>query len=264
MEYNAEIISIGNELLIGKTINTNAAWLARKLTVLGFNVKRITTIGDSIDEIVSVLREAIRRKPKIIITTGGLGPTFDDKTSEALAKALNRPWIVNEEALELVRRKYVSIGLELTPCRVKMAKMPKDAEPLPNPVGTAPGIMVYEKETIIFSLPGVPREMKAIFEEHVEPFLRKIGPNMYFCEKSIKIKGIPESSLAPLISRVMKMVSRVYIKSHPKGSEGEQPVIELHITSSDTAREKAEYHIKETLEILLKLIRENFQKFQVE
>jgi len=264
MEYNVEIISIGNELLIGKTINTNAAWLARKLTFLGFNVKRITTVGDLIDEIVSALRESISRRPRIIITTGGLGPTFDDKTSEALAEALNRPWVVNNEALELVRKKYESMGLELTQHRIKMAKMPKNAKPLPNPVGTAPGIMVREKGIIIISLPGVPKEMKAIFEEHVEPYLRKVRPNMYFCERIVKVKGIPESSLAPIIDKVMKKTSRVYIKSHPKGSEGELPVIELHITSSDTVPEKAEHNIEEAIETLLKLIRENFQKFQIE
>jgi len=262
--YDAEIISIGNELLIGKTVNTNATWIARKLTLLGFNVKRIVTVGDIIEDIVSALRESISRGAKVIIITGGLGPTFDDKTSEALAVALRKPWVINYEALQMVKEKYYKMGLELTPHRVKMAKMPEGSIPLPNPIGTAPGILIREKECLIISLPGVPKEMKAIFEEHVEPVLKNIGPHLCFSEKTITVKGIPESSLAPVLDLVMKNVSKVYIKSHPRGAEGEKPVIELHITSSGKNMEEVKYHIEKASDILLKLIREKFQKFQIE
>lgn len=101
-----EIICIGNELLIGKTSNTNATWLAKSVTSLGLPVTRIAVVEDDVDEIAGTIREALARKPKLIITTGGLGPTFDDKTLEGIAKALGRRLEVNANALRMVRTKY--------------------------------------------------------------------------------------------------------------------------------------------------------------
>jgi len=253
--FTAEIISIGNELLIGKTVNTNATWLARKLTLLGFSVRRITTVPDEISEIVSAIREAISRGTKIIVTTGGLGPTFDDKTSEALAKALNRKWVINNEALELVRKKYSSMGFEITEHRLKMAKMPEKAKPIPNPIGSAPGILVEENNSLIIALPGVPKEMKAIFEEYVESILKKKGPNIVFYEDTLVLKGMPESSLAPFLEQAMKRTVKTYIKSHPKGSESKEPVIEIHITSSGKSLEEARKLVNEAKEIIKSLIK---------
>jgi len=254
--FTAEIVSIGNELLIGKTVNTNATWLGRKLTLLGYKVRRITVVPDEIEEISSAIRESLARDTKVIITTGGLGPTFDDKTSEALAYALNMRWIVNEEALKLVREKYKEMGLELTKHRVKLAKMPEKAKPIPNPVGSAPGILVEKGDSLIIALPGVPREMKEMFEKHVEPLLRDRGPKLAFYEDTIIIKGIPESSLAPFIDQVMKKVIKVYIKSHPKGAEGYKPVIELHITSSGKSLEEARKYVEEAKKKIINLVKD--------
>ncbi len=254
--FTAEIISIGNELLIGKTVNTNATWLGRKLTLLGYKVRRITTVPDEIKEISSAIKEALARNTNIIITTGGLGPTFDDKTSEALAYALDMKWIINEEALKLVREKYEKIGLELTEHRVKLAKMPEKAKPIPNPVGSAPGILVEKGNSIIIALPGVPKEMKEMFEKYVEPLLRKRGPKLVFYEDTLILKGIPESTLAPFIDQVMKEVTKVYIKSHPKGAEGYKPVIELHITSSGKSIDEAKNNVEKAKEEIIRLVKE--------
>ncbi len=253
--FTAEIISIGNELLIGKTVNTNATWLGRKLTVIGYNVRRITVVPDEVDEIVAVIREALARKTKVIITTGGLGPTFDDKTSEALAKALNMKWIINEEALKLVREKYEKMGLKLTDYRIKLAKMPEKAKPIPNPVGSAPGILVEKGSSLIIALPGVPKEMKEMFEKHVEPLLKNIGPKLAFYEDILVLKGIPESSLAPFINQVMKEIVKVYIKSHPKGAEGIEPVIELHFTSSSRNIEEAKENVEKAKRRIKELVK---------
>ena len=100
-----EIICIGNELLIGKTLNTNAQWIAKRATSLGMAVKRITVVGDDVDEIAGAVREALQRKPRFILTTGGLGPTFDDKTLEGIARALNRELKVDESALNMIKGK---------------------------------------------------------------------------------------------------------------------------------------------------------------
>jgi len=221
-----EIICVGNELLIGKTLNTNAQWLAKRITSLGLSVRRITTVGDEVEEISSAIRETIQRKSSFVITTGGLGPTFDDKTLEGIAKALQRQLEIHDQAFKMLEekyRKFVEEGrmekLELTPPRVKMARLPEGAEPLFNPVGTAPGVIMKNNETTIVALPGVPHEMKAIFEESLVPVLKKAAGKATFFETSIDVTGCMESAIAPLIERVMHDNPYVYIKSHPKFEE---------------------------------------------
>ena len=148
MTEDIEIICVGNELLIGKTLNTNAQWLGKEATNLGINVKRITVVQDIVEEIAKTVCEALARKPQFIITTGGLGPTFDDITLEGIAKALNRKLEVNPEALAMVKQKYeenakkrnVPSGIEMTPPSVKMAKIPQKTKPIRNPIGTAPAM----------------------------------------------------------------------------------------------------------------------------
>ena len=163
MELSIEIICVGTELLIGKTLNTNANWLAKRITSLGGKIARITVIRDDIDEISSSMNEATQRENDFIITIGGLGPTFDDKTLEGITQALNHKLAVNDEALEMIKekyRRYVEKGrietFELTSPRVKMATLPMGAKPLPNPVGTAPGVLVKWNEKTIISLQAYP------------------------------------------------------------------------------------------------------------
>jgi molybdenum cofactor synthesis domain-containing protein len=243
---NIEIMSVGNELLIGKTLNTNAQWMAKRLTTLGLNVRRITTVSDDVDEISAAVNEAISRKPDFLITTGGLGPTFDDKTLEGIAKALNAPLELNEEASKMVEEKYKTYAqerglekIELTPARVKMARLPKGAKPLPNPVGTAPGVIIKHQKATVVSLPGVPSEMEAIFEKSLEPLLKKLAGKATFFEASLGVSGMMESELAPIIDKVMHDNPYVYIKSHPRGQEG-IPHIEIHLstTAEDSATAK--------------------------
>lgn len=236
-----EIICIGNELLIGKTLNTNANWMAKRATSLGISVKRITVVGDDINEIAAAVTEALSRKPRLIVTTGGLGPTFDDKTLEGIAKALKCRIEINENALKTVREKYESLAehgkmekAELTPPRIKMAKLPENAEPLPNPIGTAPGIVTKVNGTSLLALPGVPSEMEAIFEQSIVPLLKKEAGNVTFFEASVFVDDMMESTLAPLIDQTMRENALIYIKSHPKGEE-DTPHIELHF--STTARD---------------------------
>lgn len=249
MTANVEIISIGNELLIGKTLNTNAQWLSKRLTVLGLNVRRITTVSDDVEEIGAAVKEAINRKPDFIITTGGLGPTFDDKTLEGIAKALGTPIAVNQEALKMIEEKYKAYAkergvenIELTPARVKMARLPKGAETLPNPVGTAPGVLIKHSKVSILVLPGVPPEMEAIFDGSLAPTFKKSAGNATFFETSLGLSGIMESELAPIIDKVMHDNSFVYIKSHPRGAE-KTPHIELHLSTMAKDAATAKTHV---------------------
>jgi nicotinamide-nucleotide amidase len=250
MTMDMEIICVGNELLIGKTLNTNAQWIAKQATALGITVKRVTVVADEINEIANAVREALARKPQFTVTTGGLGPTFDDKTLEGIAEALNRQLEINDKALEMVREKYMAYArekgaetAELTPSRIKMATLPEKASPIPNPVGTAPAVRVDLENTILIALPGVPSEMKAIFDETVAPLLRQVSGKSGFYEKSVYVDGVMESSLAPLIDKVMQNNPGVYVKSHPKGRE-DKPHIEVHVSIRADAAENAEEKLR--------------------
>ncbi len=264
-----EIICVGNELLIGKTLNTNAQWLAKRATSLGIAVKRITVVGDDVDEIACAVREALERNSRFILTTGGLGPTFDDKTLEGIAKAINRKLELNEKALEIIRKKYeeyAKVGkigtAEMIPHRVKMAKLPEEAEPLPNPVGTAPGVLVELSGTYLIALPGVPSEMEAIFDEHIANMLRKEAGDVTFFETSIYADNIMESALAPLIDIVMHDNPYVYIKSHPRGAE-KKPHIEIHLSTTAKDSKTAKDRIGKAIIQLSELIKEKGGKIKL-
>jgi nicotinamide-nucleotide amidase len=253
MNKDMEIICIGNELLIGKTLNTNAHWIAQQATAMGIRVNRITVVPDEIPEIANVLSETINRKPRFTLITGGLGPTFDDKSLEGIAKALNRKFEVNAKALKMVRKKYKEYAaekgteqVELTPSRVKMATLPEKAEPIPNPVGTAPGVRVKLKQTLVVALPGVPSEMKGIFDESVKPLLKQAAGKTGYYAKAVYVAGIMESSLAPLIDVVMRNHPDVYVKSHPKGGE-DKPHIEIHVSTKSENAEKAEEKLQKVI-----------------
>ncbi len=217
---------------------------------------------DDLDDIAWAFRTALNRGARVVISTGGLGPTFDDKTAEGLARALGVDLELNEEALRMVREKYESRGMGLTEARLKMAMLPRGSKPIPNPVGTAPGIEIEVKDALIFLLPGVPAEMQAMFEQYVEPKLREIGPPVYFAERVVKAVGLPESEAAPLIERAMKTSRTAYIKSHPKGSELEGPVLVLHVTASAATPDEAEREAERVAAVLEKMLSEKGAKVE--
>lgn len=264
-----EIICVGNELLIGKTLNTNAHWLAGRATSLGIAVKRITVISDDVTEIATAVRESMKRNPHFLITTGGLGPTFDDKTLEGIAKGLDRKLGVNERALKMVKEKYDAYlkegrieKVELTPSRIKMATFPEGTEPLHNSVGTAPGMMAELKKTFIIALPGVPPEMEAIFNESIEKMLRKETGSSAFFESSIYVDHVMESNLAPLIDKVMRDNPYVYIKSHvyvksDVQTEGKKSHIELHFSTTAQGRKTAKNRLDKAVIQMSELVKKN-------
>lgn len=249
MPCTVELLSVGNELLLGNTVNTNASWIAAHVTSLGGAVSRITVVPDNLKEISEAIRESLRRKPDYLITTGGIGPTFDDMTFRGVAKALNVPVRVDQNALAMIRehyaRRFPNRKVPLTEPRLKMAQIPLGAVPVRNPVGTAPAVRLTVRRTQIFCLPGVPKEAKAIFRASVSKAVRASSGGTIFAERWLRVRGVMESSLAPIIDRVMKNWAGVYIKSHPRGVEaGGRPFIELHfsISSSDSKRAERILH----------------------
>lgn len=245
MSCTVEILSIGNELLLGNTVNTNASWIAAQVTRLGGQVTRITTVPDDLDEIAQCIKKTVRRKPSLVITTGGIGPTFDDMTLRGVARAFHLRMTLNRSAVGMIRdhyaRRFPQRRISLTKPRLKMAIIPAKAKPIKNSVGTAPAIRLTERETDIFCLPGVPREAKAIFRETVSNVVSSMASGSVFIEKWLEVHGVMESTLAPIIDRVMQRRPGVYIKSHPRGVEaGGRPFIELHFSYSATNPRRAE------------------------
>ena len=217
-----EILAIGKEILKGQTLDINSHWLARRLTALGAYVGRIAVPDDDPEAIARELKRSLEDGAQVVITTGGMGPTFDDKTLEGVARAFELSLEVHPWALEFVRRRYREFyqkgfvdSPDLTPEREKMARLPTGAEPLENPVGAAPLVMLEAEGAVIFCLPGVPREMRPAFEEVVLPKLKEILGVGVHLEEEVDTGLKDESALAQRIEKVMKKVPGVYLKSKP-------------------------------------------------
>jgi len=244
MSCIVELLSIGNELLLGNTVNTNAAWIAAQITAGGGQVTRITTVSDNIQEIVKAIRESLKRQPDFLITTGGIGPTFDDMTLNAVAKSIHKTLRLDPEALIMIKQNYIrrfgGIAIKLTKPRLKMARIPSSAVAITNPIGTAPAVRLRVGRTEIFCLPGVPREAKGIFRNSIAILIRSKAGGKRFIQSWIAVKGIMESTLAPIIDETILKWPAVYIKSHPRGFEQASPRIDVHfsINTSNFARGK--------------------------
>lgn len=245
VENKACIVTVGNEILKGKTINSNASYIGRVLSFLGYEVIRGITVPDNEDDIVWAFRNAMFVSD-LVVSSGGLGPTFDDMTLKSLAKALELKLEVNSEALRMVKSKYDAMGVEMTKDRIKMAQLPEHSTPLKNPVGTAPGVFLELKGKKVIVLPGVPSEMKAILDEFSENL--KVSGRAYY-EESIIVKGIMESAIAPVIESIMKKhAGEVYIKSHPRHSENTRPELEIEVSTSGISKDESVRKVKDTLE----------------
>jgi len=226
------MLAVGKELLIGRTMNSNAHWIGKRLAGMGTMLKEITTVDDDLDEIASAYSAAVRRNPDFLIVVGGLGPTPDDMTLRGIAEGMGVTLRRSEQALRLIREHYARRGLEhieMTPSRLKMANLPAGAEAVLNEVGTAPGVRVVEGRTTVYCLPGVPVEMRGIFRRTIEPEIRGRLGNLHRKYVTMKLEGILESALAPTIAKEMKKHPGAYIKSHPRGIREGISRIELDI-----------------------------------
>jgi len=196
----AEIIMIGTELLLGQIVDTNASYLARKLAQIGFELYRKTTIGDNENRISEAIQRACSRSD-VVITSGGLGPTVDDKTRSAIATATGHQLVLDKNLLKFIENFFKKRGRELGENNKRQAFIPKDAIPIQNPVGTAPGFIVNHQETFVISLPGVPHELEHLTENTVLPFLqRQFSIKTLIKTRVLKTAGVGESNIDRLIS----------------------------------------------------------------
>lgn len=191
----AEILTTGDELLRGEVVNTNAAWLGARLIGLGLSLARVTTVGDALEPLVAAASEAVARCD-VLLVSGGLGPTDDDRTTEAIARTAGAlPLELHAGALQALRERFARGGYTLTPNNEKQAWLPRGATMLPNPNGTAPGFWLRHGRCQVFSMPGVPHEMKAMFEGEIVPRLRSSFQLTPALVRSINVFGLGESQV---------------------------------------------------------------------
>lgn len=232
----AGFLAIGNEVLDGLVLDTNSNWMELRLVALGMQIKRLVSVRDELDEIGKALH-FLMDTCDVVITSGGLGPTHDDMTLKAIALALNREIEEDDEALKIVERQYKTLfekGIvqspDMTEARKKMARIPKGTIPLDNQVGGAPGVMIHEEDATIFCLPGVPSELKFIFEDSIVPWVSGRVRRKFY-EKVVEFGMHDESMFAPAIDIVMKKHPGVYIKSMPK-TYGTSKTLKVWISAS--------------------------------
>ncbi len=196
---NVEIISIGDELLIGQTINTNASWMGAQLAANGIKVSHVVTISDTWEAITGALQEADKRS-QVVLITGGLGPTKDDITKQVLCSYFDTKLVLNESVLNHVESFFIKRNRPMLEVNKMQAMVPEACEVLFNEQGTAPGMLFEKNETIFVSMPGVPYEMKYLMEAHVIPRLRAKFPLKKLVQKTYLTQGIGESFLAEKLS----------------------------------------------------------------
>lgn len=235
----AEIISIGTELLLGEIVDTNAAWLAQQLAAAGVDVFFRTTVGDNAGRIAEAVSLALGRAD-IVITTGGLGPTVDDVTREGIALASGRDLVMDESLLAQIRERFAKWNTRMSENNVRQAYLPRGATPIPNPVGTAPAFVVERDGRHVFTLPGVPREMKYLTETRVLPWLReRVGDERIILSKTLRTCAVGESLIDSKIADLETSPNpTVGLAAHPGQTD-------IRITVKATTRPEAERMIRE-------------------
>lgn len=228
----ASIVSIGNEILTGQTVDTNAAYLCERLFSIGIPVVSSYTVGDEIERIVRALRSATD-DAGIVLVTGGLGPTDDDLTRQGFARFLGSELQLQDELLQKIKSFFGRRNLRMSEKNKVQAYLPAGTEALVNELGTAPGIMAEMGEKSIFAMPGVPSEMKSMFEESVLPKLKRLAAGQVIVVQKLKCFGAGESNITEMLGTVMARNRNPLINCTASSS-----IITLHIVA--TAEDKAE------------------------
>ncbi len=229
------IISIGDELLIGQTVNTNAAYLGTVLTEHNCEIEKVSVIGDELKAIIDEFTDAYD-KCEIIAVTGGLGPTHDDLTVKAVVQFFNTELVKNNDVLEDIKERFEKLNRPMSPANIDQALVPKNAEVLRNPYGTAPGLLFNTKGKLFFVLPGVPYEMKGLMQDHVLPILAELSLKRGIITKRITLSttGIAESALYGKLKAEGVLEIGVIVAFLPS-----QFGVKIRLTASSTSEENA-------------------------
>jgi nicotinamide-nucleotide amidase len=231
-----EIYAIGTELVLGRIQDTNSFWMAQRIAELGGNLRRVTQLVDDLDQIVEALNDSIQRGTGLILTSGGLGPTPDDLTVEAVARVLNRGTVVDEATLEdYVRRRNLNSRDEISPGLMKMATVPAGSEVCANPAGWAPCTFVRHEGGTIIIMPGPPKELEAIFTLRVSEAVALVSAHRTAALRVVV--NMFESEVSPLMQAVMARFPGTYLKAYVamRDPSGQTLPVDLVATGADDA-----------------------------
>lgn len=229
---NFEILSVGTELLLGSIVNTNAQYLSRRLSELGFNVYYTTVVGDNPDRLKAALELAAGRADAVI-TTGGLGPTVDDLTKETIAEYCGKKCVLDEESRQRIIDRFSKNHTEIPENNFKQAEMPEGCIILKNNNGTAPGAIIENENCTFIMLPGPPSEMKLMFDESVIPYLKKFSDGV-IRSRSIRVFGLGESKVDEMLDDLMNKSHNPTVAPYAKIGQ-----VELRITAKSDTVENA-------------------------
>jgi nicotinamide-nucleotide amidase len=243
----AEIIAIGSELTCGSKLDTNSQWLSRELESLGWTVARHTTLSDDMQAIVNEFRAAAERA-RVVLITGGLGPTLDDITRDALAEAFQQPLIRDAESLQQIEALFVARGKIMPERNHRQADRPETSQALPNSCGTAPGILMRIESSsghscLFAAMPGVPAEMRPMYERQVQPHL--LDSSMVMCRRVIRTFGYGESEAERLLGDLTARGRNPEV-----GITASEAVISLWVTARATSGEAAEVMCEDTMRLI--------------
>jgi molybdenum cofactor synthesis domain-containing protein len=258
------LLAIGNELLNGEIRDRNLYTLSRRLTQLGVTVSGAAIARDRPARIREAIHFLLDQRPDLVVCTGGLGPTEDDLTLQALAEALESPLVHVDQARRLIDQQYEDLrsqGYLREPgpeaARAKMAQLPTGGTPLPNPCGTAPGVMIEHQETLLFVLPGVPAEMEAILEASILPALRDRFELDAWVEGALRVHVDDEAEVAQPLGEVSRRHPDVYLKSLAQPfpaarEEGLRVIATTQAASEEEAQDAVEAALADLKEALEK------------
>jgi competence/damage-inducible protein CinA-like protein len=230
----AEIITIGTELLLGEIVDTNTRFIARALREIGLDIYRTSTVGDNAERIAQAVRES-KARAQVVITTGGLGPTVDDATREGIALAFDVPTEFHPELWEQIQERFARFNLTPTDNNRRQAYLPQGAIAIVNPIGTAPGFMIDTEESVVVALQGVPAEMRHLLENNVIPYLnQRYKLNQTLRTRLLRTAGVGESSLDDQIQDLE------YLSNPTVGLAAHPGHVDIRITAKADTRETAE------------------------
>ena len=230
----AEIIAIGSELLTPERTDTNSLWLTDKLNGIGIEVKLKTIVGDDDARLEETIRDAMKRS-RVVIMTGGLGPTEDDITRKIAARAMNRRLMLNEKVLEGIRNKFLQMGRQMPEINSRQAMVIEGAEVLDNPNGSAPGMYLEHEGHSVVLLPGPPREMRPMFETFIQPKLAAKAGDVRVVRRVLRVAGLGESAVDEKIAPVYTQYKNPQTTILFNRSE-----IEIHLTAQAKTEQDAE------------------------
>ncbi len=240
---SSEILCVGTEILIGDIVNTNAAYISQKLCEMGINQYRQTAVGDNPERLADAINEALKRAD-LLIMTGGLGPTYDDLTKEVAAKCMGRELVFDPEAYENIKSIFAFRCRQMTKNNEKQAYVPTGSTVFHNTAGTAPGIAIedFERGKIVIMLPGVPFEMKEMFEKSVMPYLEQFEEKTFY-SINVNIFGMGESAVEDALLDIMRDSLNPTVA--PYCGDGE---VRLRITARGDTKEECKSLCEEMLE----------------